>query len=258
MSRLHLHVWGPADGPPVLAIHGITGSGARLRALAEEELAGMRVIAPDLRGHGRSTWDPPWTVARHVEDLAAALDDEGIDRAAVLGHSYGGLLAMALAAAAPRRVESLALVDPAAGLAPGRAGEQAEITRGDDGWASVEEARASRLALRPAHARDTVDEDLATFLERDGGGRVRFCFSRPAVIAAWSELAGPVPSLAAWPGRALLVEALRADYLTGALRSSLRHDLGPRLQETAIDAGHMLYWDARPELGAALRRFLAP
>ncbi len=257
MSRLHAHAWGPAGGRPVLAIHGITGTGARMRRLAQEELPAMRVVAPDLRGHGLSTWDPPWSVAQHVSDLTALLDGAGLDGVAVIGHSFGGLIGMALAAAVPRRVEALALVDPAGGLPPARAGAEAELIRRDDGWASVEEARAARLALRPAHARDTVEEDLATFLERDGDDRVRFRFSRPAVIAAWSDLAGPVPSLAGYPGRALLVEALGADYLTETLRSRLREELGPRLSESAIDAGHMLYWDARAELGGLLRGFLA-
>jgi lipase len=257
MSRLHLYAWGPADGRPALLVHGITSSGARFRRLAQEELGGLRVIAPDLRGHGRSTWDPPWSVARHVADLVRVLDEAGLGRVDLVGHSFGGLLGLTLAAARPERVDRLALIDPAAAQPPARAREEAERARRDDGWASVAEARAARLALRPEHARDTVDEDLATFLEEGSDGRVRFRYSRPAVVAAWSELACPAPSLAPYPGRVLVVEALQADYLTDALRARLREDLGPRLSEEAIDAGHMLFWDAQPRLGGLLREFLA-
>ena len=59
---LHAHMFGPENGPPLLLLHGVTGTGTRFRRFAEEELPGVRVIAPDLRGHGDSTWDPPWHV----------------------------------------------------------------------------------------------------------------------------------------------------------------------------------------------------
>jgi lipase len=257
MSPLHVHSWGPAAGRPVMVVHGVTNTGARYRRLAQEALPDARVLAPDLRGHGRSTWDPPWGVEQHVVDLIEALDAAGVERAAVVGHSFGGLIGMALAAARPERVDALVLVDPAVALAPARAGEEAEQARRDEGWASVDEARAARLALRPEHARDSVEDDLETFLDRCDDGRVRFRYSRPAAVTAWSEMARPAPALAAYTGRALLVEALRADFVSEPLRERLRADLGPRLTEEAIDAGHMLFWDAREELGGLLRRFLA-
>jgi lipase len=253
MAVLNLHAWGDPGSPPVLVLHGVTNTGARYRRLAETALPGRRVMAPDLRGHAGSTWDPPWDVGRHVEDVLETLDAAGIDHAPVVGHSFGGLLAMALAGRAPERVERLVLLDPASAVDPARAGAEAERVRRDDGWASAEEARAARLALRPPHARDTVDEDLATFLRRDADGRYRLQYSRPAVVTAWSEMARPAPSLAGWPGEALLVVAGRADYVSDALRARLRADLGARLDERTIDAGHMLFWDAREELSALLR-----
>jgi lipase len=256
MSPLFVHSWGPAAGRPVVVVHGVTNTGARYRRLAQEALSAARVLAPDLRGHGHSTWDPPWSVERHVADLLEALDAAGLARAAVVGHSFGGLIGMALAAARPERVEALALVDPAVALAPARASDEAERARRDEGWTSVAEARAARLALRPPHARDTVDEDLETFLAPCDDGRVRFRYSRPAAVTAWSEMARPAPSLSRYRGRVLIVEARRADIVTDALRERLRSDVGPRLSEQSIDAGHMLFWDAREELGALLRGFL--
>ncbi len=234
-------------------VHGVRNTGLRYRRLAEEGLPGVRVLAPDLRGHGASTWDPPWDPATHVADLVEAMDAEGLGAAPVAGHSFGGLLALRLAAAAPERVSALALLDPAVSLPPGTCAAQAEADRTDEGWASVEEARAARLALRPEGARDTVEEDLAGFLARGPDGRVRFRFSRPAAICAWSAMAAPPPSLAGYPGPVLLVPALRERYVTEALRVSLAADLGPRLGERGIDAGHMLLWDAREELAAVLR-----
>ena len=257
MPALHVHSWGPPGGTPLLVVHGVTNTGARYRRLAETELPGVRVLAPDLRGHGHSPWDPPWGVEQHLDDLIGTLDAEGVERTVVAGHSFGGLLALHLSARAPERVRGVVLLDPAVALPPRRAASQAEEARRDEGWASVKEARAAREALRPAHARDTVDEDLATFLQHSPDGRVRFRFSRPAVVAAWGEMARVAPSLAGYPGPVTLVAANRADFVSAELREGLRRDLGARLTETGLDAGHMLFWDAPAEVGAIIRGALA-
>src|SRR3954449_6995956 len=106
---LHVRELGDPGGPILVALHGLTGHGARFRAIAET--TGRRVVAPDLRGHGRSTFDPPWTTERHVADVLEALTGlEGpLD---LLGFSYGGRIAAALAAAALGRVARLVLLDP--------------------------------------------------------------------------------------------------------------------------------------------------
>src|SRR5918993_2408345 len=86
--------------------------GERFRRLAEERLAGrFRVLAPDLRGHGRSGWERPWTIAQHVEDLRETLEAAGVERAPVIGHSFGGRLTLELTAAGV--VERSVLLDPA-------------------------------------------------------------------------------------------------------------------------------------------------
>ncbi len=257
MSALHVHAWGPDGAPPVLVAHGVTNTGARYRRLAQEHLADLRVLAPDLRGHARSTWDPPWSLERHVADLVDTLDAAGIDAATVVGHSYGGVIALHLAATAPARVAGLVLLDPAGALDPARAAREAEDARRDEGWATREEAREARTALRPPHSRDTVDEDLDDFLVEGPDGRVRFAFSRPASVTAWSEMARPAPSLAGYPGRVALAVAGRADYVSDALREALRRDLGDRLEVTTIDAGHALFWDA-PDACAGLIRAAVP
>ena len=57
--ELHVHAWGPPDGEPLVCLHGVTGHGERFKRLAEERWTGRRVLAPDLRGHGRSGWEAP-------------------------------------------------------------------------------------------------------------------------------------------------------------------------------------------------------
>ncbi len=256
MPGLHVHRFGPDDGPPLLLLHGVTSTGIRFRRFVQSELPGVQAIAPDLRGHGDSTWDPPWHVDRHVADVLALMDDLGLERVPLAAHSFGGLIAMTLVGIAPERVERLALIDPATGVAPATAAARAEDTRRDEGWASQDEARAARLAIRPPHSRDTVEEDMATFLRRDPDGRYRFRYSRSAVVTGWSEMARPAPSLAGYPGHVLLVPALQAEFVTPAVVERMRGELGDRLVAEGLDAGHVLYWDAPGGLGALMRDWL--
>lgn len=125
MSKLHsipvaggmlaVKEWGPADGTPVVAIHGISSthmSWNTLARLAEEEGKGLRIIAPDLRGRGRSTDLPgPYGMAAHARDIATALDALDIEQALVTGHSMGAFVTLALAHLYPDKVTSGVLVD---------------------------------------------------------------------------------------------------------------------------------------------------
>ena len=258
MTRLVVHRFGPVAGfaSPILAIHGVQSTGRRFRRLAEEGWPGRAVIAVDLRGHGDSTWDAPWDAATHVADLLETLDAEGVDRAAVVGHSFGGLLGTHLAAAAPDRVERLILLDPAVALPGPEMAESAEETRRDDGWATRDEAVAARLEDRPPQAVPGVMEDLETHLRQDPDGRFRLHFSRPAVIVGWSEIARPPVSLAAYPGSVLLLTAERGEYVMPWFVAALARDLGERLTERIIDSGHMVFWDAFETTAAITAAFL--
>src|SRR5437763_16911125 len=112
-APLQVHEFGPPDGVPLLALHGLTGHGARWRALADEQLPGYRVIAPDLRGHGRSTSLPPLTLEEHAADVLRVIDRYRLAAVPVLAHSFGGAVALQAQRLAPGRVRKLVLLDPA-------------------------------------------------------------------------------------------------------------------------------------------------
>src|ERR1700741_5000845 len=114
-ADLHVHRYGPAGPGRMLAIHGLTGYGGRWRHLAGH-LPEIAIAAPDLLGHGRSSWAAPWTIDANVSALAALLDDQTDAPMLVVGHSFGGALALHLAAARPDQVAALLLLDPAVGL----------------------------------------------------------------------------------------------------------------------------------------------
>jgi lipase len=256
VAPLHVHEYGPADGPPLLCLHGVSAHGARYRRLAAEALPAHRVVAPDLRGHGRSPWTPPWSIEQHVEDLVGTLDAAGLERAAILGHSFGGLLAAHLAAVASDRVDRLVLLDPAIALAPEAALARAEGDRADVSWASREAAREARRAGRTPAAGLASDEDVAAHLEEGPDGRFRLRYCPSAVVAAWGEMARPQPALPRGLPTAI-VYATREDYVTAPVLARLRRDVGEALVEAPVDAGHVLLWDAFEETVAVVAPFLA-
>ncbi len=127
-NGLSFNVAEAGEGPPVLLLHGFPDSWRLWRhqipALAE---AGHRVIAPDLRGFGRT--DRPARVEDYglralVADVVGLLDVLGVERAAVVGHDWGASLSWAVARAVPDRVTRLVVVSvghPLAGAAAGLA-----------------------------------------------------------------------------------------------------------------------------------------
>lgn len=101
------------DGPPVILIAGL-GSTTRLWGHLPEVLGrGFRVIAVDNRGVGGSRGGGAFTFAGAAEDLAAVMDDRGLDRAALLGASMGGVIALHTAIAHPDRIDRLVIASSA-------------------------------------------------------------------------------------------------------------------------------------------------
>jgi len=105
----HCTVWG--EGRPVVLLHGWGTSGDSLAGVAKALEDRFRVYVIDLPGFG---WTPPppeaWGTRDYASHVEAFMDRAGIPSAGILGHSFGGRIALALAAQSPHRVRRLVLV----------------------------------------------------------------------------------------------------------------------------------------------------
>jgi len=167
------------DGQPIVVLHGGPGIGYRyLAPELETLLAGKRrIVFYDQRGSGESTGaDDPSLLNIHafVEDLACLCTALELERAVLLGHSFGGLLAMHYAIQYPQRVTALILVDPDpaskalwsrfTGATQGKRtpaeAEEISAIQASNGWNANSElvARYFELALRPFFAALAVPE----------------------------------------------------------------------------------------------------
>ena len=122
--RIHIAEW-KGDGPPVVMIHGLTANCMCWDVLAESLGEDHHLIAPDLRGRGRS--DHPqsgYSVENHAGDVLALLDDmelagsEKKPGPILMGHSLGAVIALAVAAKKPEAVSKIILLDGGGILSP--------------------------------------------------------------------------------------------------------------------------------------------
>jgi pimeloyl-ACP methyl ester carboxylesterase len=260
-----LSVLDEGEGPAVLLLHGFPDSSHLWRKQVPALLdAGLRVIAPDLRGFGES--DRPnrvedYALGRSVRDMLAVLDGLGVEGVYVVGHDFGAVVAWLLAASAPVRVERLVAMSVGhPNTARERtieqrekawyqlffqfAGTAEELLRRDD-W------KLMREILRGDGDVDRYLADLA----RPGALTAALNWYR-ANLAPERELAEqpPLPAVAAptlgmWSSRDNYVTEIR-------MIRSAEHVTGQWRYERIDGASHWLQLDRPDEVNALLVDFL--
>ena len=114
---LNYEDWGDSESPAVVLLHGFTSDLRMWAPHVEAFTADYRVIAPDLRGHGRSTAPDDlsqYTMQAYADDLRGMLDALEIDVCALVGCSFGGMIAAHFATEHPERIAGLVLSDASA------------------------------------------------------------------------------------------------------------------------------------------------
>jgi lipase len=164
---LRVGEWSPEDpkAPTVIALHGVTASHMAW-AMVAQALPEVRLIAPDLRGRGRSAGLPgPFGMARHAADIEAVIEALSLPRALLIGHSMGGFVAVVTAHLYPDRFSQVLLVDGGLPLAVPAGISQSDLLRATLGPA------AERLSM--------------TFVDRPA--YLEFWRSHPAFADSWSQ-----------------------------------------------------------------------
>ncbi len=245
---------------PILLIHGLFGSAVnwhtivgRLHTLLG---ADRRLIVPDLRNHGQSPHDPILSYEAMAEDLIGLLDQLGIARAALVGHSLGGKVAMWLALNRPERVAALAVVDIAPVTYPARFGREIAALQKLDlrTLDSRRDADARLVAAIPgAMMRGFLLQNLRK-TEAGWGWR----FNLAALPGAMAGL-GTFPNAQGrqFPGPTAFIHGGNSDYVTAAQLPLIR-TLFPHAELIAIPgAGHWVHADQPEACARALADVLA-
>jgi pimeloyl-ACP methyl ester carboxylesterase len=234
--------------PPLVALHGLIGSGACLAPLARELAGTFDVILPDARGHGATSAPPSgYSYADLATDVAGLCEALELDAPVLLGHSMGGLTAAVVASRLAPALKALILVDPTF-ISPAWQQEVFESDLAAEHRRLLATAREELLAqarTRSPHRSEAllghlVDARLATSPH------------------AFAVLTPPNPDYQE------LVQALRVPTLLligdrGVVSLDTAHalqQLNPLLQVEVIPGGHGLPYDDPGRVGQAVLAFL--
>jgi esterase len=251
--KLHYRLYG--EGPPLIIVHGLLGSGGNWHSLASGPFAPhFSVYTVDQRNHGRSPHDDRFDYPSMVADLVEFLDDRGIERAHLLGHSMGGKTVMHFALDHPERTDRLIVAD----LAP-RAYEDRHSAL-LDALGSVDLARVhSRSDADRALAAEVSSPAVRQFLLKNldhEDGQYRWQMNLYAIARHYAGLNDPVEEGRTFDGPALFIRGEHSDYLRDNDLPSIRA-LFPRAELVTLErAGHWLHADAPEAFAGAVLDFL--
>ncbi|MEI7032191.1 alpha/beta hydrolase [Streptomyces pratensis] len=213
--RLAYREWGDPSAPPVVLLHGRTGSGAGWARIARDLAADHRVYALDFRGHGLSDWPGRYSFELFRDDLHAFLEARNLAGATVVGHSMGGVAAYLLAQREPGLIGRLVIEDapPPVPLDPPRPPAVRPQDEPPYDWAVVPDTDAQLNAPDPA-ARERLTRITAPTLVIGGGPSSHIDQDQIAAMAA----AIPGAELVTIDGGHLL-HTTRPDAFLAALRA---------------------------------------
>ncbi len=253
---LNAMLFGDEAAAPVILLHGLFGAARNLGGIARGLAADYRVAAFDLRNHGDSPHDAVMDYAAMAADVAETARELGIEAAAVIGHSMGGKVAMALALTRPGLVSRLAVLD----IAP---------VAYDHGNAAYARAMLA-IPLSPALTRQQADDALAAAVPEAAlrsfllnnlrlGAEPRWRVGLDEVLAAMPALLDwtDPPGWLAYEGPALFLRGGESDYVSAAA-AAVAARFPHAVQRTIDGAGHWLHAEKPAQVIAALKEFLSP
>ncbi len=229
-------------GPPLIILHGLFGSARNWRSMAQRLSQTYRVYALDLRNHGDSPWAEVMDYAALAQDVANFIHSQGLQQAAVLGHSMGGKAAMVLALYHAELVRSLAVLDIAPVAYSHSHSEIIQAMQALD-LAVLKRRGEADAALQTAIPETGIRQFLLqNLLQRDGRFSWRLNLAALAVnmetLIGFPDMEGNV-----YNHSALFLHGGLSDYVQPKYHSITKR-LFPKAEINTIDnAGHWLHAD---------------
>ncbi|MDT8893658.1 alpha/beta fold hydrolase [Halomonas sp. I1] len=248
------HIDTGGEGVPLVVVHGLLGSADNWRSHIKKWRESRRVIAVDLRNHGRSPHAEGMSYEAMSQDLMALLDRLDVQEAHLLGHSMGGKVVISVSRLAPSRVASLIVAD----IAPQAYGHDhdtifAGLRRLENGAPTT---RGEADALLAEH----VDERstrlfLATNLARGEQGGLRLRIGLDEIEGDYDAIMAEPAGEGAFEGPTLVVRGSRSRYVTDEMLPAL-HRVLPDAELVTLEAGHWLHAEQPEAFQEAVNRFL--
>jgi len=281
--RHHVLTWGDASAPKMFVLHGWMDVGASFQFLVDAFTRDWFVIAPDLRGFGRSEWQPQgYWFYDYIADLEALIDHYAPDEAVNLaGHSLGGNIVMQYAGVRPERVRRAVSLEGFGIPAESAENAPAKMAKWLDALRTTPEfkpyANLAAVADRLQQNNSRLKRHQAEFLAAhwaeataDGARLVSdprhklpfpIVYRMEEIVVIWRNVRAPTLWVAAadttilrWLARGTERDANGDRF--AIVRSRLAHIRGARL-EIVVDAGHMLHHDQPDAVARLIEPFFA-
>ncbi len=255
--------WGPAEGLPFIALHGWLDNAGTFSRLAPL-LSGLRVVAVDLPGHGRSPHREQYYFVDGVVDVVRLADRLGWERFSLLGHSMGAGVAPLVAGTVPERVDRLVLIEglgPLTSLAEDAPAQLARAlafeARPPAIYSSYEQAVERIASTRGGLSRESAELLAERVVVSVPGG---FSFAHDPRLRAPSRLRLTEPEVLAFFRRvtcpALIIEAENGmRFNEHVVEGRLKALQGP-VELVRLAGGHHLHLEDPEPVAAEIRRYL--
>ncbi len=246
------------DGQPLIIAHGLLGASGNWHTLSRNTFADhFRVLALDLRNHGRSPHSDRFDIPVMAEDIVRCLDNLGIEQAHLLGHSMGGKVAMHMALEYSSRVDRLIVVDIAPRAYPPAHEHIFEGLRALD-LAAFESRSQIDRALAAYVDELPIRQFLLKNLSSDGTGTYSWKMNLEGIYANYARINEAIQSDRTFPRPALFIEGERSTYITEDDRLDIRA-LFPRSEVVTVPgAGHWVHAEAPRHFSERVMGFLKP
>ena len=255
--RVHYLDWGNPDAQTMVLLHGIQDCARSWDFFAERLRGDYRVLALDNRGHGDSEWASAcrYGFSDYVSDLKCLIDELGLQKIVLIGHSAGARYAFSYAANRPEAIESLVIVDIDPDAVNATSGCMfARYSEESDEWGSMDDV-VERLRDRQPDSTDDMLLHQAEWMTRPLGDGRRIWKRDPATLPAyerpdlWDELKRiSCPTL--------IVRGRQSELLNHEVAVRMREAVpGSRLAELE-GAGHWIYQELPEAFEITVRWFL--
>jgi pimeloyl-ACP methyl ester carboxylesterase len=233
-------------GDPLLILHGLFGSSDNWQTLAKKFARDFRVFTIDLRNHGRSLHHEEFNYEVMMHDVVDFVEENGLDKVSLMGHSMGGKLSMNYALHFPQKVENLVVVD----IAP----RKYQVLH--DGI--IQSLKSLDLELYKK--REEVDEALADMLQnfsirqfllknlvRNKQGKFDWKINLDVIDRSIENLVVEISSDTPFQGNTLFIAGDKSDYIRPVDEEQI-YELFPHAQISYLpDVGHWVHAQA-PDL----------
>ncbi|SLM63849.1 MULTISPECIES: esterase [Dickeya] len=246
--------WQNAQQPqhrlPVILIHGLFGNLDNLGVLARSLQKHHDILQIDLRNHGLSPRSPEMNYAAMAQDVQALIEELGLQRVILIGHSMGGKVSMALSASLGERIERIVAID----IAP----VDYQVRRHDNVFAALHAVSDAGVTQR-AEAADIMRPHLAgeegvvqfllkSFQQGEWRFNVPVLWEQYAHIVGWEDIAP-------WYGPILFIRGSLSPYLDDVHRDALLRQFPNAKAHVVSGAGHWVHAEKTDAVLRAIHRF---